>query len=166
MRYLLACHVEGCHLCDFSARLRDSRQPILRTPKKNHSVAAPGAAEREPHFAELLYRCARKLNLLEPFVSEKADEAAVGRPEGETRALGAVERPGFGRIKRAHPELYIAASSRGEGQMTAIRRHSDLVKARLLRRQDGRFEDTQVHSRLACEVCPRESQPPKQQRRG
>src|SRR5262249_26582854 len=97
MRSLLARPVEGCHLCDFSALRRDPQQPNPYLPKENLSSAVPGAACYYPRrLAERCYRLACELDLLEPAVGEEADEAAVGRPEGEGRALRAGERPGVG----------------------------------------------------------------------
>src|SRR5262245_37829778 len=136
--------VKGCHLCDCSARRRKPQQPNRQPSKENHPVSAPDAAERSRRIAKGLYRPACDLDLHEPAVGEEADEAAVGRPEGHQRVLRAGERPGFTRIESAHPQLDQAAGGRREGQMTAIRRDSDMPKARLLRRQDGSYEDTHV----------------------
>ena len=108
--------------------------------------------------AERYYRPASELDLLKPTVGKEADEAAVGRPEGEPRALRSGERPGFGRIERAHPKLHVAAGGSREGQMTAIRRDSDLAKARLFGRQDGKLHHPRIGCGLAREVSPRESQ--------
>src|SRR5262245_18595808 len=147
MSNLLAWAVEVGHLCDFSARLRYAQQhcPTPTTTKENPPSAAPRAAEIEPQdLAERLNRPAGALDLFQLAIGEKADEAAVGRPEGEDRALCSGERPGLGGIERAHPELHIAAGGRGESQETAIGRQSDLAKARPLRRQDGSLKDPRV----------------------
>src|SRR5262249_51845861 len=131
---------------DFSTHGRDPQQPgptCLR--EENHPGAAPRTTVRCPQYlAKRLNRPARELDLLEPVVGEEADEAAVRRPEGEDRALRTGERLGFGGIERAHPKLHVAAGRRGEGQMTAIRRHSDLVKTRLLRWQDGSLKNPRL----------------------
>src|SRR5215475_5888684 len=96
MRSLLARPVESCHLCDFSARRGDPQQPNQRLPKENHSIVAPGGAcYGSRRLTKHLNRPACDLDLLEPAVSEEADEAAVGRPEGEDRALRPGELPGF-----------------------------------------------------------------------
>src|SRR5262245_3713525 len=144
-------------MCDFSARCKYPGQSI-RSSKENHFVAAPGAAKRSLHLAERYYRPACGLDLLKPEVSEETDEAAVGRPEGLPRAFRAGERPGFGRIERAHPELVLAAGRRGEGQITAIRRHGNTFKARLFRRRDGKLHHTRIGRGLACKVRPDRSQ--------
>src|SRR5262245_43714971 len=151
-------------MCDFSARCKYPGQSI-RSSKKNHSVAAPGAAKRKTHLAERFYRPACGINLLKPEVSEETDEAAVGRPEGLPRAFRAGERPGFSRIERAHPEPVLAAGRRGEGQITAIRRHGNMFKARLFRRRDRKLYHRRIGRRLAREVCPGQSEHPQQQDR-
>src|SRR5262245_25325118 len=96
MRSLLARLVEGCHLCDFSASRRDPQQPNLTLSKENHSGAAPGSARYEPRrLAKRYCRPACELDLLEPAVGEEGDEAVVGGPEGEDRALRPGKWPGF-----------------------------------------------------------------------
>src|SRR5262245_51988745 len=93
LAYLVGC----CNLCDFSARRRNPQQPGHRMwPKENHAVAVPGAACRAQRLAERSYRPARDLDLSELAAGKETDEAAVGRPEGESRALRAGERLGFG----------------------------------------------------------------------
>src|SRR5262245_56621860 len=147
MVYVLAWPVDGCHLCDFSARRRNPKKPNHRPPKENHPSIAPLATPRDPRLTQLFCRPACDLDLLDPAFGEETDIAAVGRPEGEGRALRAAEGFGFRVIKRAHPELDQNASRRGEGKMTSIGRHSDLAADSILRRQDEDLHQSRIGSR-------------------
>src|SRR5262245_240975 len=107
MRKLLPGSVRVGYLCDFSARRRDLQQSARTRPREeNHPCAAPRTTVRErQRLADRLNRPACDLDLLEPIVGEESDETAIRRPEGELCSLRTGERPGFGGIESAHPEL-------------------------------------------------------------
>src|SRR5580692_950330 len=125
---------------------RRSRQPGSYAPNRcnlhdalsvraenDDALAVPGTAEHQsPGFANILRRCARKVDFLQHISCLKRDQPAVWGPEDRWRGsvFRARQRARFKRIQCTNPYEIAAVQTGGnEGQPTAIGRKRERATA-------------------------------------
>src|SRR6185369_5210843 len=106
MTDLSAALVDPGHRRGSSPRVGHSIDPLAgRRYEEDHAVAVPGSPASGRRLTKRLGGAAGDGDLLQLPSGEKAEKAAVGRPERPVRSLGPDERSGFERIERTKPEL-------------------------------------------------------------
>src|SRR5262245_39964144 len=96
--------IESSQSCRVTARGRDAIECAVRSRREDdHAVPIPRPASASLRIAKHLWGTARNVNLLELAAREKAQEAAVGRPEGKIGPVGFRQRLWGERIQLANP---------------------------------------------------------------
>src|SRR5579863_825033 len=95
-----------CFGCRASTRGRDAKERTRVSGKHDYALAVPGTACTDARIAaQRLARAPGCWNDLQLAVRKEADRAAIGRPERDSRPIGAGRPPEFGRIHGPNPEL-------------------------------------------------------------
>ena len=147
MGRLAALRVERRDRYGGPARRRHAEDRIGRGGREeDRPVAGPRASAARCRRAEHLGRAAVRVDLPELPAGEEAEEAAVGRPEGERRVLGPRERLGREGVERPDPEHRSAVAGPGDERDPAPvgregHRARLVVEARLLGREERRADD-------------------------
>ena len=93
-----------------------------RRAEENVPSRIPRAAAAVQHIRNLQGLSTGGIDALQFVVGEKAERAAIGRPERIAGAFGAFEHPALDAVERTHPEHRGALAVRDEGDLRPVRR--------------------------------------------